>query len=251
MSELELILREIGDKYTRENFFRLINYVRDSVILQGNWKLHEKTFDGAVTNFKMAHNHNFVPTDIIHLSTVGDHNVYFNYDKFTRDNLDITAAGPVKIRFLSGSYKERLDPGVGVNLPFVEVGAGGSAPTPLAQVCQTMDCAASLAVNDWVYQSTTTNNFAVKTSSNTQVEPTIGIVKSKPTSTTAEVLLLGLYTGLALGSRGKFWLGDTGLATFTFPSAGTGKFVRNLGLSFGDGTIYVNPEKVGLELDDG
>ena len=125
------------------------------------------------------------------------------------------------------------------------------ASTAIEQICQTMECDASLAVNDWVYQSTTTNNFAVKVTSNTQVEPTIGIVKSKPTSTTAEVLLIGLYSGLSLSGRGKFYLGDTGLATFTFPNSGTGKFVRNLGISFGDGTIFVNPEKVGLELDDG
>lgn len=127
MSDLELILREIDDPHTRENFFRLLQYVKDEPILQGNWKLHELYLKDAVTNFKFAHNHKFVPTDIILLSVIGDRNVQFNYDKFTKTNLDITASGAVKIRFLSGSYRERLSPTT-ESLTDVPLGTGAVGP---------------------------------------------------------------------------------------------------------------------------
>lgn len=245
MSELELILKEIGDRYTRENFFRLLRFIQDQIILHGNWKLYEKTFEGAVTNFKMAHNQIFIPTDVIQLSVIGDHNVYFNFDKFTRVDLDITADGPVKIRFLAGSYKERLDPTTS-NLPFVAVGATPLAPVPLPQVCQLMDCAAGVAVNDWVYQSSSTNNTAVTETTNTNTLPVIGLVKDKPTSTTCNVLVTGLYSGLALASRGVFRLGTGGTATFTVPATG---YIQKLGMSFGNGTIFVKPEYMRLKRE--
>lgn len=114
-----------------------------------------------------------------------------------------------------------------------------------------MDCDSGVAVNDWVFQSASVNNTAVKFTDNEEVEPVLGIVISKPTTTSCTVLMLGLYSGSGLSGRGKMWLSDTGDAAFSFPTSGTGKFVRELGISFGDGTILVNPEKMGLELDNG
>ena len=114
-----------------------------------------------------------------------------------------------------------------------------------------MDCAASAAVGDWVYQSAATNNLAVVNVNDTEIQPTIGIIRSKPSATTCDVLLLGLYTGLGLSGRGKIYMGPGGEATMTAPTSGTGVFLRQLGMNFGDGTIFVNPEKIGLEFDDG
>lgn len=254
--ELQLLLRNITDKDTRENFFRIIRYVDQEIILHADWRIYDLKFEAAATNFKTPHNRDFIPYDIIMLEVVGDRNVEFNHDKFDATNFDITVKGPCYIRFLAGRYDEDvfglLPNNARQGLTNVPVGGGGGSGSPLAQVCQTMDCDASLAVNDWVYQSPTTSNRAVKTTSWTQVEPTIGIVKSKPSAVTAEVLLLGLYTGLALpAGRGRIFLGSSGTAVFTFPSSGTGRFVRQLGIAFGNGTIYVNPNVLALELDDG
>ena len=130
------------------------------------------------------------------------------------------------------------------------VTSGGSSG-PSNQLCQSFSCDASLAVNDWVYQDPTTDEKVLKTASNTEVEPTIGIVKSKPTDTTCEVVLLGIHTGLTLAQRGKFWLSDAGEETFSFPTSGTGRFVRRLGVYLGNDTVYVNPDLEGLCLDDG
>ena len=120
----------------------------------------------------------------------------------------------------------------------------------VGEVTKIMDCDSGVMVNDWVFQSASTNNLAVKNVNDTEVEPTIGIVKAKPTAVTCEVLLLGLYSGLALAGRGKIYMGSSGAATMTAPISGTGVFLRQLGINFGDGTIYVNPEKIGLEFDD-
>jgi len=128
-NDIDLILKQVEDKYTRENFSRVFRYIQAQTILGTQWKLYEITFTKAETNFKYEHALEFIPTDIIMLSVIGDRNVYFNFDKFTLTHLDITAAGPVKIRFMVGSYKERLDPTTSI-LPDVQV-AGGPAGPPL------------------------------------------------------------------------------------------------------------------------
>lgn len=245
--ELELILREIKEKHTRENFSRIKRAITEETILQGNWELYEAVIPKSMSGFEFKHNLDFVPYDIIHLSAIGDQNYQFRNELFTRDNIIIDADGPVTLRFLAGRYREYGD---GENFPNVPLSGGGSSIVQ-NQTVHVMDCAASVAVNDWVYQSPVTNNLAVKVTSNTQVEPTIGLVKAKPTATTCEVILIGLYSGLSLTGRGKFYLSGSGGETFLPPSSGTGVFVRNLGVSFGNGTIFINPEKVGLELDDG
>lgn len=252
MGELELLLREIKDKWTRENFFRVLNYIDQEVILKGDWALHEIRFDAANTEFKLAHNRDFIPYDIIVLQVVGDRNVEFNHDKFDFKNINITVKGPCYVRFLAGRFRDkRLSDAARQGLTNVSVGSVPGTTGPLAQVCQTMTCLASVAVNDWVYQSASAVNTAVKEVNDTNAEPTLGIVKSKPTSTTAEVLILGLYSGLSISGKGRFWLSSTGTATFTPAASGTGRIIRALGVAFDNGTIFVNPEKVGIELDDG
>jgi len=237
--DIELILKEIEQKYSRENFARISRYINSQTILRGQWKLYEKTFESAVTNFKMAHNFDFIPTDIIMLSTIGDRNIYFNFDEFDLTNFDITAAGAVKIRWLAGSYAEQLDPFTGL-LVDKPIGINPApSPTPLSEVVKTMDCLAGAAVNDWVYQSAATDNFAVVATDNANSQPVIGIIKAKPTAITADVLLFGIYTGLTISSRGTFWLGTSG--TVTTAMAATGH-IQVLGQSFGNNEIHVKPE---------
>ena len=88
-----------------------------------------------------------------------------------------------------------------------------------------------------MYQSSSTNNRAVTAADNTNLEPVIGIVLDKPTTTTCTVILHGIYA-LSV-SRGKFYLGAGGSATTTGPTTG---FLQSLGVSFGNGDIFINPE---------
>ena len=237
MSELELILREIQDKWTRENFSRILRYLQDQVILDGEWTLFEIRFDSPVTNFKFRHGLNFVPYDVIVLQVIGDRNVEFNNDLFTINHLDITAQGPCYIRFLAGRYPEQILPGTArQDLTNVPVGSTTSGSGTLANISQIMDCAASVVVNDWVYQSLTTNNRAIKATNNSPNAPVIGIVIDKPTTTTCEVLLNGTYN-LAV-DRGKMFLGTGGVASNVGPGSG---YLQTLGVSFGNGKVYINP----------
>lgn len=235
MSELELILREIKDKWTRENFQRILRYLQDQVILDGEWQLYELRFDKAVTNFKFKHNLDFVPQDIIQLQVIGDRNVEFNHDKFDSNHIDITVQGPCYLRFLAGRYPdELLAPSAKQGLANVSV--GGGTGSPLTNITQVMDCASGVTTGDWVYQSLTLDNRAIKAVDNSPNAPVMGIVIAKPTTTTCEVLLNGTYS-LAV-SRGKMFLGASGSAVNVGPSTG---YLQTLGVSFGNGTVYINP----------
>lgn len=113
----------------------------------------------------------------------------------------------------------------------------------VGEITKLMDCAASVALDDWVFQSPTTNNLAVESVNNTIVQPVIGIVQSKPSAITCVVLLVGIHS-LATGGRGVLRLNSSGTAGFTVELAG---FIQILGMSFGDGTILVKPESMRLE----
>jgi len=80
MSQFDLILKEIEDKYTRENFARIKKLVQDEVTLSGNFKFHEALYEDTVNaDVKFAHNLAFIPTDVIILNVMGDQHVYFKY----------------------------------------------------------------------------------------------------------------------------------------------------------------------------
>lgn len=239
MSELELLLREIEDQHTRENFARLLRYVDEQVILDAEWRVYEILFDSAETNFKYPHKQKFVPDDVIILQVIGDRNVEFNHDKFDATNFDITVQGPVFVRFLAGRFKDSiLSAAARKGLTNVSIGGSSSTGGPYAQVTRVMDCASTVAVDDWVHQSLTTNNRAVKETNNLSNAPTIGIVKDKPSSVTCTVVLHGIYA-LSV-ARGKIFLGSGGTAVPQSSAPGTG-YLQTLGMSFGDGDIFVNP----------
>lgn len=245
MSELELILREIEDKHTRENFARLLRYVQEEPILQGNWKLHEYFTDKAVTNFRMEHNHGFVPSDIITLSVVGDRNWQFNYDKFTKKHLDITTAGATKIRFLSGSYKERLNP-TNALLPDVPIGTGpagppgppGPTPPSVPALTDTFDTNTGTAVGDLVRLTSTNFVQNFTDNGNTTIPHGIfGVGIDKPTTTTMEVQFIGIadfYSGLTAGQ--PVFVSTSGALTQTKPPTGV---VQQIGFATSTTALFV------------
>ena len=65
------------------------------------------TTTGAVTNLKVPHSTNFVPTDI--LSTRSEGGITFNYSNFTDKLLDVTTTGPATFRGLIGRYRENTE----------------------------------------------------------------------------------------------------------------------------------------------
>lgn len=134
-------------------------------------------------------------------------------------------------------YLEQLSVG---NTTIVAPAAGGGTTggtSATGSLTKTMGCASTVKVGDWVYQSNSTNNFAVSATDNDPLVPVIGIVTSKPVPTQAIVTLVGVVDFSI--ARGRLFLGNTGLAALTAPSSG---YLQKLGISFGDGTIFVNPE---------
>jgi hypothetical protein len=104
--KIDLLAKEIDDKFVRENVFRLKKFLEALQILDGFWTFFEVDLAAAGTQAKIKHNLDFVPQDIILLSTIGDQKVYFNYVDFDSTYLYVTNHGPCRIRFLAGKYKD-------------------------------------------------------------------------------------------------------------------------------------------------
>lgn len=149
-------------------------------------------------------------------------------------------------------YKDQF----GVTQEFIGSGGGGpSGPlystdildfTPAAlAVAKTapkvilMACNPSAAVRDLVYQDTSVDMKAIVASNNTATEPVIGIILDKPSSTTANVLILGIvsgYSGLTRGS--KLFLGIGGTFTHAAPTSG---YVQPLGVALSSTQVLFIP----------
>jgi hypothetical protein len=241
LSSIDLILKDVVDPYVRENFSRLARYIENQTILAGNWKFYLIEVKSAVLNQEFRHNLTFVPKDIILLSLDGNKNVDFRFDLFTKEHIIFSTQGPAVMRLLVGSYPDNVGFSLR-NLSQVPVGGAGAIPGAVGEIAKTMNCGPTVSVGDWVVQSLTLDDTAEKLSNNVGSNPIIGIVKSKPTSLTCNVVYYGFYN-LAVG-RGRLYLDTSGSAATT-TAPGTGN-VQHLGISFGNGTILVKPESIVL-----
>lgn len=108
MTELiSLLLKDLVDKFIRENFTRLQTYLNKQTILQGSWVFFDVDLPTAGIH-QIKHKQSFVPKDIILLNVIGDYNLYFRYMEFDSDYIVVNTAGPCRIRFLAGNFNERV-----------------------------------------------------------------------------------------------------------------------------------------------
>lgn len=114
-------------------------------------------------------------------------------------------------------------------------GAPGQDSTPDEKL---MNVLATVNVGDAVFQDYTQVNFARTFPNNDSPSPFIGVVIEKPTTTTAVVQLQGLIS-TAL-PQGTVFMSLTGDFQIGYPASG--KWQR-MGYSFGDGTMWLEPEK--------
>ena len=98
-----LNINDIQDEKVRKNFENLMTFLRKESPLLG-FRFFSVTFQGAVANYKYPHNMGFQPKDIVVTSQIGSGSVSFNYGNFDATNLDLTATGPVTVRFFAGTY---------------------------------------------------------------------------------------------------------------------------------------------------
>lgn len=107
-----------------------------------------------------------------------------------------------------------------------------------SQDIKTMDCDLSLSVGDYVYQSPSVNNKALKASDNNTPTPVIGKAIRKPTTTTCDVLHGGVTSEASMsGVRGKIFVSASGSPTTTVP---TSNYLQAIGFSYGDGKIFLD-----------
>lgn len=99
---IDLILKDVADRYVRENFYRIRKYFGNQVILDGNFSFFDVAINAADNNLKIPHGLDFSPLDIIQLSAIGNQNFNFKYHLFDSTNIVVAASGPVRIRFLAG-----------------------------------------------------------------------------------------------------------------------------------------------------
>ena len=89
------------------------------------------------------------------------------------------------------------------------------------KIVLTFDCEASADVGDLVYIDPDNENKVLVNANNTVIQQTIGVITTKPDSTTAKVLILGIASGYSsLTISGKIFLGTDGLITQTLPTSG-------------------------------
>ena len=100
-------------------------------------------------------------------------------------------------------------------------------------------CESSAAEGDLVYLDPGSDNRVLVHTSNTVINQTIGVIIGKPSSTDANVLILGKadgYTGLT--RSGRIYLGTDGAITQSLPATG---YVQKLGVATSDTEILFIP----------
>lgn len=110
-------------------------------------------------------------------------------------------------------------------------------PSDTVNISTIMDCNATTLVGDWVYHSDLQNNFALSATDSHPPSTIIGKVIAKPTPTQCEVVHLGIAPDTI--ARGTLYLGADGRCINECPETGS---IQRLGVSFGNGEIFVNPE---------
>ena len=104
------------------------------------------------------------------------------------------------------------------------------------------DCESSSATLDLVRLDPTTANKVLTLTSNTTIEHCIGVIKEKPSPTTANVLVLGRIDGFSgLDEAKKVFLSTSGTITQAVPTTG---YVHILGHATSTDEILFIPNNI-------
>ncbi len=114
MSLFKLFRAEIADKFSRENFAKIGDYLQDEPFRKGQFKFLEIDLTRATpaggypATLDTPHGLSFIPKDVIMTAVIpGTATVTWNYDSFTRSYLNLTISAAVTIRAYVGRYGER------------------------------------------------------------------------------------------------------------------------------------------------
>jgi hypothetical protein len=104
---MNLNLHLITDRNVRESFTRIVEFINSQPLLKGDWEFLTLTFTGPVTHYRVKHKLGFIPLDVIQTSFIGSGSLFWNYDNFDREFIDVTTTGPCVVRCFVGMYTER------------------------------------------------------------------------------------------------------------------------------------------------
>lgn len=112
MSIITLFQREILDKYIRDNFRKLQDYINADPFAKGVFKFF--TFDlasdvthGYPRTLDVAHHLSFTPKDVLQLSVSPDTvTVTWKPDSFTDSTVRVTFSAACTVRAFIGRYEE-------------------------------------------------------------------------------------------------------------------------------------------------
>lgn len=118
--------------------------------------------------------------------------------------------------------------------------SGSSSPNPVAEkIADIFNCAATVVVGDLVVPSETISGNVESLSSNVYNNLCLGVVVSKPSLTTAEVLVSGRLSGLSGLPIGRpLFIGTDGKLTALKPTTG---HLQTMGMSITASTAFLLP----------
>ncbi len=114
---IRLHLKQIEDRYLRENFERIQRLFQESPILDGDFKFYEFTIDEATEGYEFYHNLGFFPNDIIITKAIGD-TYEIDYEATSDEYIVINTSGPLYIRCFIGNMKGDEITGSGASAPY-------------------------------------------------------------------------------------------------------------------------------------
>lgn len=103
---LDLLLNQISDPAVRSNFLKIIEYVRDTSVLQGKFKFFEIQLTQSETGKLIPHGLGFKPKDVIQTYLTGSGSITWNYDDFTDTHLSVTSTDALVVRAFIGRFEE-------------------------------------------------------------------------------------------------------------------------------------------------
>jgi hypothetical protein len=101
---IKLLVENIENEPTRENFKDLNIELAKNPFLAGNWVFREYTFTQAETGKLFPHGLSFTPKDVIQTSITGAGALTINYGSFTGTDISLTTTGACVVRLLIGRF---------------------------------------------------------------------------------------------------------------------------------------------------
>ena len=156
------------------------------------------------------------------------------YLRITREE-SIVDDGSISTKPIDDLIRNSFYEADGVAYQRIITATGGDENIPVT----TIACEETAAINDFVYQSGDTDDFAVVAETNTEDPSVFGLIFAKTTPTLALVMLLGAKNGYSGLVRNKnVYLGTDGKATTTPPSTGD---LQILGIALSSTRILFKP----------